>query len=251
MIKGHALIIEDEKPAARALSRKVEALGYRVDHILHSVAQAKLWLLNNAEPDLIFMDIQLSDGLSFEIFDTISINSAIIFTTAYDEFALRAFKLNSIDYLLKPILEEELKYALNKFEKKHTSSTDLDINRLKNMLIRETKEYKTRFTIKIGQTLKIVDTKNVVCFYAANKGTYLYSIDKNNYLIDFILDHLEQLLDPKLFFRINRSCIVHISAIKDIAIHSNSRLKVHLNSFASEDLIVSREKVNDFKNWLA
>lgn len=251
MTNTYIIIIEDEKPAARALQRKVESLGYTIHKMLHSVSQAKDWLRNNVEPDLIFMDIQLSDGLSFEIFEDISIHSAIIFTTAYDEFALQAFKLNSIDYLLKPILAEELKFALNKFEKTKKNKNTLDINTLKNILVPNPTKYKTRFTIKIGQNLKIVETKNIECFYAENKGTYLYSADKNNYLIDYNLEQIEQMLDRQSFFRINRGFIIHIAAIKEIAIHSNSRLKVYLNFFQHEELIVSREKVNDFKEWLS
>jgi len=244
------LIIEDEKPAARSLSRKLEKLGYAVNHMLHAVSQAKEWFRNNAEPDLIFLDIQLSDGLSFEIFEDITINSAIIFTTAYDEFALQAFKLNSIDYLLKPILEEELKYAIDKFERNKQPKNTVNIDTLKQLLGNSSEEYKTRFTIKIGQNLKIVDCKNIECFYAENKGTYLYSVDKSNYLLDYNLEQIEQMLDPKTFFRINRGCIININAIKEIAIHSNSRLKIYLQTFNNDELIVSREKVQDFKNWL-
>lgn len=245
------IIIEDEKPAARALLRKVEALGYPVHHMLHSISQAKEWFQNNPEPDLVFMDIQLSDGLSFEIFEDININAALIFTTAYDEFALKAFKHNSIDYLLKPIMEEELKQALHKFEKNKKTNNSVDINALRNILNKQSQDYKTRFTIKIGQSLKIVETKDMECFYSENKGTYLYSTDKNNYLIDPNLEQIEQLVDPKSFFRINRSHIIHISAIKEIAIHSNSRLKIYLKNYPSDTLIVSREKVNDFKEWLS
>lgn len=245
------LIIEDEKPAARSLTRKLEKLGYPVSQILHTIAQAKTWFNSNAEPDLIFMDIQLSDGLSFEIFDDVTIDSAIIFTTAYDEFALQAFKLNSIDYLLKPIREEELAFALHKFEKNQKDRNTLDLRMLKTFLDQKKEEYKTRFTIKIGQNLKIVDTKSIECFYAENKGTYLYSTDKQDFLVDYNLEQVEQMLDPKNFFRINRGCIINITSIKEIAIHSNSRLKVYLNTFQKEELIVSREKVNEFKNWLS
>lgn len=244
------IIIEDEKPTARALTRKIEALGYTVFHTLHSVAQSKEWFKNNDEPDLIFMDIQLSDGLSFEIFDDIKINSSIIFTTAYDEFAIQAFKLNSIDYLLKPVMEEELKFALNKYEKNKQVNNNFDIQFLKNMLTKGDEHYKTQFTIKIGQSLKIVETQDIAYFYSENKGTYLGTKDKSNYLLDLNLEQIEQLLHPKTFFRINRGNIINITAIKDIAIHSNSRLKIYLQNHNSDELIVSREKVNDFKEWL-
>lgn len=244
------IIIEDEKPAARSLQRKVEALGYPIQQLLHSVSSAKKWFAANPEPDLIFMDIQLSDGISFDILDEYPVQSSIIFTTAFDEFAIKAFKLNSIDYLLKPILEEELKFALNKFEKNNQDNSSLDLFALKSILNKDQQEYKTRFTIKIGQSLKIVETRNIECFYAENKGTYLFSADKNNFLMDNNLEQLELMLDPKAFFRVNRSHLIQLSAIKDIAIHSNSRLKVYLNNYEHEDLIVSREKVNAFKEWL-
>lgn len=250
MIKPSIVIIEDEKPAARALARKIVSLGYSISHILHSVSQAKDWFNNNTEPDLIFMDIQLSDGLSFEIFEDIQISSALIFTTAYDEFAIQAFKLNSIDYLLKPIMEDELKFSINKFESNRNTNNIFDINHLKNMMSFSKENYKNRFTIKIGQSLKIVETKNITCFYSKNKGTYLYNTEKNNYLIDHNLEQIEQMIDPKNFFRINRSSIINIAAILDIAIHSNSRLKINLHNYQNDDLIVSREKVNEFKEWL-
>lgn len=247
------LIIEDEKPAARLLQRKVEKLGMQVNTLLHSVEESVEWFNSNAHPDLIFLDIQLSDGLSFEIFETIAIKSAVIFTTAYDEYALRAFKLNSIDYLLKPIDEEDLAIAISKFKNQFqkNSMASLDFEMIKKMLVNPVdRNYKKRFTIKMGQQLKMINIDEVECFYSENKGTYLHTLDNRDYLLDNTLEQLETELDPKDFCRVSRKFIVPIKAIKEIQIHSNSRLKVVLPTYKNEEVIVARERVADFKEWL-
>ena len=247
------LIIEDEKPAARLLQRKVEKLGLQVNTLLHSVEESINWFQNNAHPDLIFLDIQLSDGLSFEIFENIDIKSAVIFTTAYDEYALRAFKLNSIDYLLKPIDEHELEIAITKFKNQYQKSSvaSLDFEMIKKMLINPIdRAYKKRFTIKMGQQLKMVTIDEVECFYSENKGTYLHTFDNRDYLLDNTLEQLETELDPKDFYRVSRKFIIPLKAIKEIQMYSNSRLKVILPTYKDDEVIVSREKVGDFKAWL-
>jgi two-component system, LytTR family, response regulator LytT len=247
------IIIEDEKPAARLLQRKVEKLGFQVNTLLHSVEESIHWFQNNQHPDLIFLDIQLSDGLSFEIFETISIKSAVIFTTAYDEYALRAFKLNSIDYLLKPIDEDDLETAVNKFKVRNQTSSNLslDFELIKKMLVNPIdREFKKRFTIKMGQQLKMISIEEVECFYSENKGTYLHTYDNRDYLLDNTLEQLETELDPKDFYRISRKFIIPLKAIKEIQMYSNSRLKVILPSYKDDEVIVAREKVGDFKNWL-
>lgn len=247
------IIIEDEKPAARLLQRKVEKLGLQITTLLHSVEESIHWFQNNAHPDLIFLDIQLSDGLSFEIFENIEINSAVIFTTAYDEYALRAFKLNSIDYLLKPIDEEELETAVNKFKARNSSapSLSLDFEMIKKMLVNPIdRTFKKRFTIKMGQQLKMINIDEVECFFSENKGTYLHTFENRNYLLDSTLEQLETELDPQNFFRVSRKFIIPMKGIKEIQLHSNSRLKVILPSYKEDEVIVSREKVTDFKNWL-
>jgi two-component system response regulator LytT len=247
------IIIEDEKPAARLLLRKVEKLGLKVNTLLHSVEESVEWFQNNNHPDLIFLDIQLSDGLSFEIFEQIDIKSAVIFTTAYDEYALRAFKLNSIDYLLKPIDEDELEIAVNKFKNQVQKNTvsNLDFDMIKKMILgNETKEYKNRFSVKIGQQLKVILIDEVECFYSENKGTYLHTFENRNYLLDSTLEQIEEELDPKCFYRVSRKFIIPLKAIKEIQVYSNSRLKVILPSYKDEDVIVSREKVSDFKTWI-
>ena len=251
------IIIEDEKPAARLLQRKLEKLNIQVDVMLHSVEEAIDWFSNNEHPELIFLDIQLSDGLSFEIFDKVEIKSAVIFTTAYDEYALRAFKLNSIDYLLKPIDEDDLEIAVAKFKsllpKQETQpqSLGIDFEQIKKMLTNPfEKNYKKRFTVKIGQHLKVISIDEIECFFSENKGTYIHTFDNRNYLIECTLELLEQELDPADFFRISRKFIIPLKAIKEIVLYSNSRLKVILPSFKEEDVIVSREKVSDFKTWI-
>lgn len=247
------IIIEDEKPAARLLLRKVERLGLKVDALLHSVEASLNWFKHNNHPDLIFLDIQLSDGLSFEIFEKIDIKSAVIFTTAYDEYALRAFKLNSIDYLLKPIDDDELEVAINKYHSRNMVLPQLSLNfeLIKQMLINPLeKTYKSRFTVKIGERIKMIALEEIECFYSENKGTYLHTLDNRNYLIDTTLEQLETELNPALFFRVNRQFIIPLKIIKDITVYSNSRLKVMLPTFKEQEVIVSRERVNDFKNWL-
>ncbi|MCY1491655.1 Sensory transduction protein LytR [compost metagenome] len=247
------IIIEDEKPSARLLQRKLQKLAIETDTMLHSVEEAINWFQNNPHPDLIFLDIQLSDGLSFEIFDVIDIKSAIIFTTAYDEYALRAFKLNSIDYLLKPIDEEDLEIAINKFKARQPKSEpmSLDLEMIKKMLVSpDVKSYKKRFTIKTGQHLKMINIEEVECFYSENKGTYLHTIDNRDYLLEGTLEQLETELDPKDFFRVSRKFIVPMKTIKDIVVYSNSRLKLILPTYKEDEVIVSRERVNDFKSWI-
>ena len=251
------LIIEDEKPAARLLQRKVEKLGVQVQTMLHSVEEAVEWFSTNEHPDLIFLDIQLSDGLSFEIFEKVSIKSAVIFTTAYDEYALRAFKLNSIDYLLKPIDQDDLEIAVAKFKsllpKQELQSQNLgiDFEQIKRMLTNPfEKNYKKRFTVKIGQHLKVISIDEIECFFSENKGTYLHTYENRDYLIDSTLEFLEQDLDPTNFFRISRKFIIPMKAIKEIVVYSNSRLKVILPSYKAEEVVVSREKVSNFKTWI-
>ena len=247
------LIIEDEKPSARMLQRKVEKLGLTVKQLLHSVEESIAWFAANEQPDLIFLDIQLSDGLSFEIFEKTPIQCPVIFTTAYDEYALRAFKLNSIDYLLKPIDEADLEVAVQKFKDRTASKPnyDLDFEMIKKMLVNPVdRSFKKRFTIKLGQQLKMIDIAEVECFYSENKGTYLHTFENRNYLIDSTLEQLELELNPEQFFRVSRKYIIPIKSIKEIQMYSNSRLKVILPTFKDDEVIVSREKVTDFKNWL-
>jgi len=250
----NVLVIEDEKPSARRLKRMLAELEVKVQDMLHSVEEAVSWFKNNEHPDLIFLDIQLSDGLSFEIFDQVAVKSAIIFTTAYDEYALQAFKLNSIDYLLKPIDDEDLENAVSKFKERIPKQQDVSLNfeDIKKLLgaTPVEREYKKRFTTKIGQHIKMIPVDEIECFYSENKGTYAATTDKRNYLLDTTLEHLESDLEPQTFFRVSRKYYVNINAIKDIVSYTNSRLQLKLHTWNEQEIIVSRERVKDFKIWI-
>lgn len=249
----NVIIIEDEKPAARLLQRKLQKLGIEAGTMLHSVEESLEWFAQNTQPELIFLDIQLSDGLSFEIFDAMPISSAVIFTTAYDEYALRAFKLNSIDYLLKPIDEDDLEVAVNKFRDRLPKAQPmaLDFDQIKRMLSNPSeKSYKKRFTVKMGQHLKMISIEDAECFYSENKGTYIRTAEGRDYLLETTLEQLENELDPAKFYRVSRKFIVCINAIKDIVVYTNSRLKIILPTYKDDEVIVSRERVSDFREWL-
>lgn len=249
----NVIIIEDEKPAARRLNRMLEKLNITAEVMLHSVAEAKQWFLTNKHPDVIFLDIQLSDGLSFEIFEEVDIKSAVIFTTAYDQYALDAFKLNSIDYLLKPIDEDDLLVAIDKYKlfQPQEKSTVVSLNDVKKLLTQDVvKTYKNRFTIKVGQHIKMISVNDIECFYSEDKATYLFTKEGRDYLLDMTLEQLEHQLQPELFFRISRKFFININAVKDIVAYTNSRLKIRLHKFNGQELIVSRERVKGFKNWL-
>jgi DNA-binding LytR/AlgR family response regulator len=248
------IIIEDEKPSARRLQRMLEPLHVKAETLLHSVEESIAWFNSNGHPDLIFLDIQLSDGLSFEIFEAVEIKSAVIFTTAYDEYALQAFRLNSIDYLLKPIDEEELAKAIHKYRERmpQKQAVTLDFNDIKSLLVNPIEStYKKRFSVKVGQHLKLINIDDIECFYSENKGTYAYTSDGRHYLLDNTLEQLENALEPQLFFRISRKFFVNINAIKDMIHYTNSRLQIKLNTFNDQEVIVARERVKEFKDWLA
>lgn len=249
----NVIIIEDEQASARRLKRMLEKLDVTVQNMLTNVEESISWFQNNPHPDLIFLDIQLSDGLSFNIFDAVDIKSAIIFTTAFDEYALQAFKLNSIDYLLKPIDEEELGEAVKKYHsfKPHSSAVPFDFNEIKKLLANPLdRGYKKRYTTQIGAHIKMIPVDEIECFYAENKGVYGHTTEGRDYLFDTTLEQLETELSPEDFFRVNRSFYINIHAIKDIITYSNSRLKLKLNSYGANEIIVAREKVKDFKLWL-
>lgn len=247
----NCLIVEDEKVAAERLSGLIKEYNPTIDitGIVQSVKNAVQWLNTHQPPDLIFMDIQLADGLSFEIFEQTVVKTPVIFTTAYDEYALKAFKLNSIDYLLKPIDHSELKSAMDKY-KENNSPKEIPAQVFDSILHSLTKKYKNKFVMNVGEHIKVFSTEDIQCFYSLEKYAFLQNNSGRDYAINYSLDQLEDLLDPAQFFRINRKFIVSFLAISDIISYSNSRLKVKLNSNKSDDLIVSREKVQDFKKWL-
>jgi DNA-binding LytR/AlgR family response regulator len=247
----NCLIIEDEKVAAERLSGLIKNYDQSIEiiEIIQSVRNAVKWLNTYQSPDLIFMDIQLADGLSFEIFEETIVKTPVIFTTAYDEYALKAFKVNSIDYLLKPIDPAELNNAINKFNENKTPK-EIPEQVFDSILQSLTKNYKNKFVIKVGEHIKVFTIDDVQCFYSMEKYTFLQNNLGRDYAINYSLDQLEDLLDPKKFFRINRNYIISSSAISDIIGYSNSRLLIKLNSNKSVDLIVSRDKVQHFKKWL-
>lgn len=247
-----ALIIEDEKPSARRLKRLLEKAGLQVVKTLHSVEESLKWFPANDHPELIFLDIQLSDGLSFEIFDQLEIRSYIIFTTAYDQYALQAFKLNSIDYLMKPIDNEELDRALEKHERYKPNQPEImDMSNLKALLRLEAPTYKERFAIQVGQHLRLINTRDISCFYSEHKTTYLHGIIRRSYSLDTSLEQLETELDPDKFYRVNRKFIIHIDDIQDIVTYSNQRLEVRLKNYTEQHIIVSRQRVKKFRDWLS
>lgn len=247
----NCIVIEDEIVAAERFSGLIKKYDSSIEilKVIQSVKNAVTWLNSNPAPDLIFMDIQLADGLSFEIFEQSIVKTPVIFTTAYDEYALKAFKVNSIDYLLKPIDQNELNSAIEKYKENITPKV-IPTQVFDNILHSLTKNYKNKFVIKVGEHIKVFKIDDVHCFYSMEKYAFLQNNSGRDYAIGYSLDQLEDLLDPAKFFRINRKFLVSFSAISDIISYSNSRLLVKLNSNESKDLIVSREKVQDFKNWL-
>lgn len=242
------VIIEDEKPAARLLARELEKLGLNVLETLYSVNESISWFLQHECPDLIFADIQLSDGLSLDIFEQVDIKSAIIFVTSFDHYAIKAFKLNSIDYLLKPIESKELVRAINKFKAQQLQSLP------KVEIIRDNigiPNYARRLMIKVGMQIKMILIDEVVCFYRMDRGIYVSMIGGRIHLLEEeSVEAILKLLDSSRFFRVNRSQVVCIEYIEQIVQLSTSRLKLIMKDFA-EGVIVSRERVSEFKKWLA
>lgn len=244
------LIIEDEQPAAKKLIRLLQAVDANIQilDIISSVETAVNWLNNHEKPELIFMDVQLEDGLCFDIFDNTQIDIPVIFTTAYDQYAIKAFKVNSVDYLLKPIIEEELINAIDKFKSFHTNQSSDHIETLVKQLNPNKKE---RFLIKIGEHYKSIPTKKINCFYIQERCNFILTNEGKSYPIDYSLDRLEQMVNNRQFYRINRNAIINISAIRDMIAYSSSRLKVNLDGWnQQEELLVSRERVSNFKEWM-
>ncbi|MBN1337920.1 MAG: response regulator transcription factor [Bacteroidales bacterium] len=247
------LIIEDEKPAGERLRDliKIYDPGIEISGIADSIKKSVLWLEKGEKPDLILMDIQLADGLSFEIFEKTIVDAPVIFTTAYNEYALKAFKVNSIDYLLKPIDFDELSNALDKYrriypEMRNPIGSHI-IDAVTKML---SNRYKQRFAIRIGDRIRSIPVDDVLYFYSLEKATFLHTKDNRDYVIDHSLEQAESLLNPTGFFRINRKYIVSFEAISDIFAWSNSRLKLELKHSSDQEIVVSRERVAEFREWL-
>ena len=254
----NVLIIEDELPAARQLTKLLTQADptIKIIEVIDSVEASVKWLQTFPMPDAVFMDIQIADGLSFDIFNHVEINCPVIFTTAFDHYAIKAFKVNAVDYLLKPIDEDELKTVLEKLETQNSKlKTSLPPEYssvfMKDILSQIKKEtFKERFLVKTGQNLLFFDTPDIAYFFSEDSLTQFYLFQNKKHLLEHTLDELESLLNPKDFFRINRKMILNIKSIQKISPHFNGRLKLELNPTYREDVFVARERVNDFKAWL-
>jgi len=248
------LIIEDELQAAKRLETLIREIvaDAQILATLDTVKRSVAWLKNNPPPDLVLMDIQLADGISFQIFDHHPVNAPIIFTTAYDAYALKAFKVNSIDYILKPVDKSELQRALEKLRtlSKSEANTSHTMANIEEAIAMLTKKYKTRFVIKVGEHLKTIDVKSIQYFYSQDKATFCVTEDHRNLILDFTLEEVSEMLDPRDFFRVNRKYLIRSSAIQDIIHYTNSRLKVVIRGSQDQDIIVARERVQEFRDWL-
>lgn len=249
------LIIEDEALAADRLLKLVTDAEPNAEILgkLESVRSVVHWFNTNTKPDLIFMDVQLADGLCFEIFDQVKVDTPIIFTTAYNEYALKAFKVNSVDYLLKPIDKDELLSAMAKF-KKHiavgSSASQIDtliLNKVKSML---QNPYKTRFVVRIGEHIKAVNVDDISFIYSSEKSTLIRTASGRDFALDGSIDQIANEMDPAKFFRVSRKYLVAIDHVSDIIAYSGSRLKLIMKGIEDDEIIVSREKVAEFKRWL-
>ena len=244
------LIVEDEKHARENLEASLLEIdpSMKIQAKLESVKRTVEWLQQN-ETDLIFLDIHLADDLSFKIFDQIEVTTPIIFTTAYDKYALKAFKVNSIDYLLKPIDKEDLAQSIEKF-KSFPKSVNMDYGQLQNLVKAEKKEYQKRFIVNRGSRIMSVKTEQIAYFEGEDRYVYLTKTDGTRYIVDYKLSDLEEILDPKPFFKLNRSFIANFEALNGITTLSKSRFKVDLKPEASRDIIVSSANAKHFKAWL-
>ncbi len=248
------LIIEDEPLAVDKLREFI--LKFRSDYELlediDSVEYAIEWLQNNPEPDLIFVDIQLADGLSFDIFKQVKLKAPLIFVTAYDNYAIQAFKQNSIDYILKPFEYEDLRSALDRFEQRiaGTEEKRIDIAQLQAAMEAMANRYKRRFVVKSGDKILSIETDSIQAFLSEDKYTMLVDEAGKKHFVQYRLEQLKELLDPRQFYRINRKYVINVSAIKEVLSYSGNRLQIVLKQYDRDDLVVSREKVASFRQWL-
>ncbi|MCA0234466.1 MAG: LytTR family DNA-binding domain-containing protein [Bacteroidetes bacterium] len=245
------IIVEDEKPARDNLEKLLIVLepSIEIQAKLDSVSNTVAWLSAH-QTDLIFLDIHLADDLSFKIFEQINVTTPVIFTTAYDQYALRAFRVNSVDYLLKPIDKGDLQRSLEKFKSNQKTTQTLDIQQLIHSLKLPFKSYQSRFMVSRGEKVMSVTTDQIAYFEGEDRYVYLIKKDGTRYIVDYKLSDLEDLLDPKQFYRLNRSFITHFSSIKNIFNVSKSRVKVELEPSAKREIMVSSENTQEFKSWL-
>jgi DNA-binding LytR/AlgR family response regulator len=250
MIK--TLIIEDEQPASLRLEKLLKKIEPEVEVIavIDTIESALRWFENNPNPELIMLDIQLGDGVSFDIFNKVKVESYVIFTTAYDEYAIRAFELNSIDYLLKPVSEIRLRQSIEKYMKLSSAGQILNIQKLIETIENQNNKFKKRFVVTISGKIKVVETDEVAFFYSKEKNTFLCSREGRHYPIEFSLDQLENILNPEIFFRVNRQYIVQYKNITGIDILSKSRIRIKTNPQAEDEILISSTKTSDFRQWL-
>ncbi|GAF02517.1 LytR/AlgR family response regulator transcription factor [Saccharicrinis fermentans] len=254
MIK--VLIVEDEMPSARKLNAMLKYIApdLEVVNILESVEQTVAFLKEN-QVDLIFLDIHLADGNSFLIFDQVSVETPIIFTTAFNQYAIDAFRQVSVDYLLKPIDKDRLELAMDKFRKYHLvkkGALSVDYQEINRMIAASVgrKEYQERFMVHYRDKIKTIGVIDIAAFYADNKSVFIVMFNGHSYDLPNTLEQLEEKLDPKFFFRANRKCIVHINAVKDAVVYSKSKLKLNVEPTLPFEVIISTEKSSKFKQWL-
>ncbi len=250
------LIIEDEELAARKLSKMVNEIDSSIEiiKVLTSVKESSSWFDKNELPDLIFSDIQLGDGLSFDIFENLDLTCPIIFTTAFDQYAIKAFEVNSIDYLLKPVQKDRIKASLDKYESKRKAwnpeESRLDVKSLLEAINEAKNNYKSRFLVKLGNKIHPVKSEDIAYFYSDSKLTFLVDRDGGKYPIDTSLEEISQQLNPELFFRINRKYIIHLDSAAEIKPYFKGRLKIILNPDPEDEIIISADKTPAFKAWL-
>lgn len=249
------LIIEDEELAVKKLQKTLAGVDTTAEVVgtADSIKASVEWLEQNPQPDLILMDIELADGQSFEIFNLTEVKCPVIFTTSYDEYALKAFKVNSVDYLLKPVQKEELQSALEKYKKNHSSNkADISIDSLvKELQLKlQPKEYRKRFLVKNGQKLVSVEVNDIAYFYSDGRLNFFKTNDNKKFVVDYTMDELEDMLDPERYFRISRSFYVSIASIDKIDDYFGNRLILQLKPVVDKEALVSREKVTDFKKWM-
>ena len=246
------VIIEDEQLTAQRLENMLHKYDatISVEETIPSVAEAVEWFKNNEDPDLIFMDIHLEDDQCFAIFEKINLDVPVIFTTAYDEYMIKAFKVNSIDYLMKPINYEELVNAIEKFKKLRKQYQEHGLESLLSSVHKKEPEYKQRFLISVGSKLKTIDITDVSYFYCAEKITFLVTKENQRFPIDYSLDKLVLLVDPKQFFRVNRALLTKLDAIANMHVFPKGKIKLDLAPAMKEEVFVSLDKVTTFKEWL-
>lgn len=247
-----AIIIEDEKLSAEHLSNLLKRIDTSIEIIAHfdSVKKSINEFQKGIKADILFVDVHLADGLSFDIFSSIYIDTPIIFTTAYDEYAIKAFKLNSVDYLLKPIGISDLRNAIEKLNKINNKQQSSIIENIANAYLNLNKQYKNRFMVKMGDSIVSIKTEDVFHFIAEDGITLMVTSNNKRYPIDYTLDQLEGMVSPDLFFRINRKVLISMNSIQKVSLYFNSRLKINSDILEEDAAIVSRERVNDFKTWL-